>query len=73
MLAVVIFAVDLTTTAGFGISALYVIPLLLGTLTGPPRVAYIGGAIASALVVLGLFKVPLAATPWFVVANRASR
>ena len=46
----VIFAVDLTTTAGFGISALYVIPLLLGTLTGPPRVAYIGGAIASALV-----------------------
>ncbi len=42
-LGVVIFAVDLTTTAGFGISALYVIPLLLGTLTGPSRVAYFGG------------------------------
>jgi PAS domain S-box-containing protein len=70
-LGVVIFAVDLTTTAGFGISALYVIPLLLGTLTGPSRVAYIGGSIASALVVLGFFKVPLGMTPWFVFANRA--
>jgi len=39
LLAVAIFAADLTTTAGFGVSALYVLPLLLGTLTGPPRVA----------------------------------
>jgi PAS domain S-box-containing protein len=70
-LAGLIFAVDLTTTARFGISTLYVIPLLLSTLTGPPRIAYIGGSIASALVLLGLFKVPLATTPWFVVANRA--
>ena len=36
-LAAAIFAVDVTTTAGFGISELYVIPLLLATLTGPPR------------------------------------
>jgi PAS domain S-box-containing protein len=70
-LGVVIFAVDLTTTAGFGISALYVIPLLLGTLTGPSRVAYFGGSIASALVLFGLFKVPLGMTPWFALANRA--
>jgi PAS domain S-box-containing protein len=70
-LGVVIFAVDLTTTAGFGISALYVIPLLLGTLTGPSRVAYFGGSIASALVVFGLFKAPLGMTPWFALANRA--
>ena len=70
-LGVVIFAVDLTTTAGFGISALYVVPLLLGTLTGPSRVAYFGGAIASALVLFGLFKVPLGMTPWFALANRA--
>ena len=70
-LAAVIFAVDLTTPAGFGISALYVIPLLLSTLTGPPLVAYIGGWIASALVLVGLLKVPWAATPWFVFANRA--
>jgi PAS domain S-box-containing protein len=70
-LGVVIFAVDLTTTAGFGISALYVIPLLLGTLTGPSRVAYFGGSIASALVLFGLFKVPLGMTPWFALADRA--
>ena len=70
-LAVLVFAVDVATTAGFGISALYVIPLLLSTLTGPPRIAYIGGSIASALVMVGIVKVPLAATPWFAVANRA--
>jgi PAS domain S-box-containing protein len=68
-LAALIFAVDLTTTAGFGISAMYVIPLLLGTLTGPPRVAYIGGSIASTLLVLSVLKVPLGTMPWFVLAN----
>src|SRR3954451_21546058 len=70
-LAAGIFIADLTTTGGFGIGALYVIPLLLGTLSGPPRVAYIGGLIASALLVAGLLKTPLAATPWFILANRA--
>ena len=70
-LAAMIFAADLATPAGFAISALYVIPLLLNTLTGPPRVAYLGGWVASALVLLGLLKVPWAATPWFVFANRA--
>jgi PAS domain-containing protein len=70
-LAAVIFAVDLMTPAGFGISALYVIPLLLSTLTGPSRVARIGGVIASALVLAGLLGVRSAATPWFVFANRA--
>ncbi len=70
-LAAVIFAVDLMTTAGLGISALYVLPLLLSTLTGPPRIAYIGGSIASGLVTFGLFKVPLAGMPLLLVANRA--
>ena len=70
-LAAVIFAADLMTPAGFGISALYVIPLLLSTLTGPSRVARIGGVIASALVLAGLLGVRSAATPWFVFANRA--
>jgi PAS domain S-box-containing protein len=69
--AVGIGAVDLTTTAALGIGALYVIPILLGTLTGPPRLAYIAGASASALLVLGLVKTPMATTPWFVMANRA--
>jgi PAS domain S-box-containing protein len=70
-LAAVIFAVDLMTPAGFGISALYVIPLLLSSLTGPPWVAYTGGWIASALVLLGLMKLLWVATPWFVFTNAA--
>ena len=70
-LAAVTCAVDLTTAAGFGISALYVIPRLLGTLTGPPRVAYIGGSIASALAVFGVLKLPLGMAPSVVLANRA--
>src|SRR4051794_1288966 len=70
-LAAAVFIADLTTTAGFGIGALYVISLLLGTLSGPPRVAYIGGFMASALLVVGLFKMPFASTPWFILANRS--
>ena len=70
-LAGLIFAVDLTTTAGFGIGALYVVPLVLSTLTGPKRLAYLGGWVASALVLLGLLKVPWAVTRWFVFADRA--
>lgn len=63
-LAAAIFAVDLTTTAGFGISALYVIPLLLSTLSGPPGLAFLSGGVASMLVVGGLIEAPWAATPW---------
>ena len=69
-LAAAIFAVDLTTTGGFGISALYVIPLLLSTLCGPPGLAFLSGGVASMLVVGGLIEAPWAATPWHVFANR---
>ena len=70
-LSLVIFVVDLTTVAGFAIGPLYVLPLLLGTLTGPPRVAYIGGAIASLLVAAGAVEVPVRLMSWFTIANRA--
>ncbi len=70
-LAIVIFALDLTSVVGFAISPLYVVPLLLGTLTGPPRIAYIGGAAASVLVAAGALEMPLGLLPWFAVANRA--
>ena len=70
-LAAVIAIADLTTPVGFGIAPLYVISLLLSTRTGPPRIVHIGGWIASALVLLGLLKVPWTVTPWFAVANRA--
>jgi PAS domain S-box-containing protein len=68
-MAAAIFVVDLTTPPAFGISELFVIPLLLSTLTGPPRVAHIGGWTASTLLVLGHLRVPWAVTPWFVIAN----
>lgn len=70
-LSLVIFVADLITPSGFGISTLYVIPLLLSTLTGPPRLARIGGLMASALVGLGLLKAPWGTSPWFVLANHA--
>jgi PAS domain S-box-containing protein len=70
-LAAAIFALDLTTEAGFGIGALYVIPLLLSSQTGPPGLAVAGGGIATMLVVAGLLEAPWASTPWFVFANRA--
>jgi PAS domain S-box-containing protein len=69
-LAAAIFVADLTVAADLDIGALYVIPLLLGGLSGPPPVAYIGGGIASALVLLGLLKVAWAAMPWFIFADR---
>ena len=71
VLTAVVFSADLTSAAGYGVAALYVIPLLLGTLTGPPRIAYSGGAIASALIVLRLLREPLSMTPWTVVGNDA--
>jgi PAS domain S-box-containing protein len=70
-MAAVIFVVDVATPPGFGISALFVIPLLLSTLTGPPRLAQIGGWIATTLVLIGHLRVPWAVMPWFVVANHA--
>ncbi|HET6955322.1 MAG TPA: PAS domain S-box protein, partial [Vicinamibacterales bacterium] len=71
VLALVIFVLDLASVVEFAISPLYVIPLLLGTLTGPPRIAYIGGAAASVLVAAGALEMPLSLMPWFTVANRA--
>jgi PAS domain S-box-containing protein len=67
--AALIFVVDLRTPPGFGVAALYVIPLLLSTLTGPPRMAYVGGSVASVLVLLGLLKLSWADATWFVLAN----
>jgi two-component system CheB/CheR fusion protein len=70
-LAAAILTLDLTTEAGFGVGALYVIPLLLSSLAGPPGLAVLGGGIATMLVLAGLVEAPWALTPWFVFANRA--
>lgn len=70
-LTVPILAADFWTAAIGGVGALYVMPLLLGTTGGSPRVAYVGGLAASALVLLGGMTLPLATTPWFALVNRA--
>ena len=70
-LAAAILTLDLTTDAGFGVGALYVIPVLLSSLTGPAGLAVAGGGIATMLVLAGLLEAPWALTPWFVFANRA--
>jgi two-component system CheB/CheR fusion protein len=70
-LAAAILTLDLTTNAGFGVGALYVIPLLLSSLAGPPGLAVAGGGIATMLVLAGLLEAPWTLTPWFVFANRA--
>jgi PAS domain S-box-containing protein len=70
-LTAAILALDLTTSAGFGVGALYVIPLLLSSRAGPPGLPVAGGGIATMLVLAGLLEAPWALTPWFVFANRA--
>jgi PAS domain S-box-containing protein len=70
-LTVPILAADYWTATIGGVGALYVMPLLLGTTSGSPRVAYVGGLAASALVLLGGMTLPPATTPWFALVNRA--
>lgn len=58
VLAAAIFAVDLLTPLGAGIGALYVLPLLVGTLSGPPRFQLIAAGVASALTLVGAWLSP---------------
>jgi PAS domain S-box-containing protein len=53
-LAGAIFLIDLFTIHGAGVSVLYVLPLLIGTLEGPPRFQFVAAGVASILSVIGL-------------------
>ena len=70
VLAAVIFILDLLTSQEIGIGMLYVAPLLVGTLSGPPRFQLVAAAVASALTVAGAMLPPHGALTGIVIVNR---
>jgi len=71
ILSVLILTLDVLTPKGSGIGTLYVLPLLAGSLTGPPRPLFVGAAAASALTVLGALVPSGAPLSSLAAANRA--
>lgn len=70
VLAVVIFTLDLLTPTGIATGALYVVALLVGTFSGPPRFQLVAAAVASGLTVLGAVLSPHGAPTGIVIVNR---
>lgn len=70
LLAAAIFIIDTRVPLGIDIGTLYVVPLLLGTLGGPPRFVIAAAGIASALTVAGIFVSAPEAGTSIAVANR---
>ena len=58
VLALLIFGIDSLTPRGSGVGLLYVLPLLVGTLDGPPRFQYVAASVVSLLAVVGLMVAP---------------
>lgn len=71
-LAVFIFALDVTSPLGFGFWALYVVPLLVGTLSGPPRFQLVAATVASVLTFLGAILAAQGVPTPGVIANRVT-
>ena len=71
VLAGAIFVIDVMTPRGAGIGMLYVLPLLVGTLDGPPRFQLVAAAVASLLAVGGYLIAPAAAADSFARSTRA--
>jgi two-component system CheB/CheR fusion protein len=70
-LAGVIFVIDLATPRAAGVGMLYVLPLLIGTLEGPPRFQFVAATVVSILAIVGYFLAPTAASDAFVSSSRA--
>jgi PAS domain S-box-containing protein len=60
LLAGTIFVIDVVTARPAGIGMLYVVPLLVGTLDGPPRFQFVAAAVVSLLAVVGYLFGPMA-------------
>ena len=58
LLAAVIFAIDVATAHPSGVAMLYVLPLLIGTLEGPPRFQFLAATVVSGLAVAGQIVAP---------------
>jgi PAS domain S-box-containing protein len=70
LLALMVFAVDLSTPRGLGTPMLYVLPLLVGTLSGPPRLQLAAASVLSSLAVAGGFLAPAGVPASFALWNR---
>jgi two-component system CheB/CheR fusion protein len=58
VLAALIFAADTMTPRGAGVALLYVVPLLVATLEGPPRFQFVAAGVTSLLAAGGLMLAP---------------
>lgn len=70
LLTGLIFAIDLATPLDAGVGSLYVVPLLVATLSGPPRFQVVAAVVASALTMAGLALSPAGAPGSNAIANR---
>lgn len=70
ILAVAILIVDFSTASGGAVGVLYVVPLLVGTLSGPPRFQLVAAGVASVLTIVGGLLAPHAAMTGAAFANR---
>ena len=70
LLTAIVLAVDLAVRPGYGIPSLYVIPLLVASVTGHRRTAVNFAWVASLLIVGRALTVPWAVMPQAVVVNR---
>ena len=53
-----IFVIDLVTPRAAGVGMLYVLPLLVGTLAGPPRFQFVAATVVSVLALAGYLLKP---------------
>jgi PAS domain S-box-containing protein len=67
VLAAAIFIADIATPSGVDLGALYVVPLLVGTLSGPPRFQWLAAGVASMLTLIGAAASPKG--PWQQIAS----
>jgi PAS domain S-box-containing protein len=69
-LAAIIFVIDVVTPLGHGVGALYAVPLMVGTFSGPPRFQLVAASVVSVLTVLGGLLAPQGTSTSYVLSNR---
>jgi PAS domain S-box-containing protein len=69
-LAVLIFGLDVWLPRGTGVPMLYVVPLLVATLSGPPRFQFVAATVLSVMVIAGGAIAPSLIPLTYALANR---
>lgn len=70
ILAALVFLIDTQSPVGYGLGVLYVVPLLVGTLSGPPRFQFVAASVATLLTLVGAALSPADAEMSFLLVNR---